>query len=358
MEEKILYFDGVSTRPQEVRVLVFHDELHLHKDDDPGFYRSFSSSNLTINRVDHHCFVYLDPSGLRYLQMPTHAAILSSIKNEIQDNRRSWFQRLMAQRLVLLVAILIGLMVGFYFLIVTIVPVVGMRTISPGREIAIGKRLKEAMLSEEQLMGHKVLEAGTQTLQGFADKLQLSSTYPIQLTLVKSSMINAYALPGGSIVVYTGIIDKMQSPDELAALLAHEATHINERHSLKSMLRSAANGLIISVLFGDISGVSGVLVSNAEALHGLQYSRRLETEADQKGMDLLLANGVNLDGMRMLMLRLQQAEELPSELSFISTHPLTKNRMKAAEAYAASHPQQLQRRADLNALFIHLKKGL
>jgi predicted Zn-dependent protease len=207
------------------------------------------------------------------------------------------------------------------------------------------------MLDQAAMTGAYVDSTGTIELQDFADQLNLSRTYPIRVTLVKSDIVNAYALPGGNIVVYSGILKKIKTPEELAALLSHESTHVNERHSLKSLLRSAANGLIVSILLSDASGITGTLVSNAQTLNGLSYSRSLEKEADQKGMELLLANGVDLEGMRDLMRTLEAEGDVPGSISFLSSHPLTKERIQAATKFIKDHPQSIEEREDLKEQF-------
>jgi predicted Zn-dependent protease len=168
-------------------------------------------------------------------------------------------------------------------------------------------------------------------------------------------VVNAFALAGGQIVVYSGLLQKIETPEALAALLAHESAHVNERHSLRSLLRNAANAILLSVVFNDATGISAALVGNVNTLNGLRYSRSLETEADEEGMNLLLANKVDLNGMRALMQTLEKEGDAPDRLSFLSTHPLTKNRIKKAERYIQKHPQEVAQRADLKALFQTLK---
>ena len=85
---------------------------------------------------------------------------------------------------------------------------------------------------QSMMQGETIDKERTKLLQEFARSMQLSNNYPIKLTVVKNKEVNAYAIPGGNIVVYSGILKAMRSPDELAALLGHETAHINERHSL------------------------------------------------------------------------------------------------------------------------------
>jgi beta-barrel assembly-enhancing protease len=354
-QENVLYFDGNSARPLQVRVLLFNDRIDVHHGVDDQFIQSFPLTGTTHNQVGYTHYLYLDSKGLQYLQFAEGHQLAATISKQVADANPHLWQKLMSQKLVLLLPLMLLLGAGLYFLLVTLVPFFGTRIITVDQEIKMGEKLRQIMMQEELALGARMDTSGTFQLQAFADQLKLSKQYPIKLTLMKSKIVNAYALPGGNIVVYTGILEKIKTPEALAALLAHESTHVNERHSLRSMLRSAANGILISVLFSDATGISGALASNAEALNGLRYSRSLETEADEKGMDLLLANGVNVDGMRQLMKALQELGDMPGSLSFLSTHPLTKERIRNAERYIKMHPQQATKREDLNEIFERLK---
>lgn len=226
------------------------------------------------------------------------------------------------------------------------------------QEIQMGNRLKELMLNEQALLGAQVDTLGTKKLQAFADELDLSNHYPIQLTLVQSDIVNAYALPGGQVVVYSGLLKKIRTPEALAALLAHESSHVNERHSLNRLMRNAANGILLAVVFNDATGISGAVLSNAKTLSGLRYSRSLEKEADKKGCDLLIQNGLDVTGMLELMQILQDIGDVPHTLSFLSTHPLTKERITATKNYEPEHSRKSETRTDLKILFDSLKVSL
>ncbi|MBB1285177.1 M48 family metallopeptidase [Flavisolibacter sp. BT320] len=353
--EDILYYDGSSARPTPVRVLLLDGTIHLRKEEDDAFAESFPATALARNQIERTIYFYLDSTGTRYLQFDAGHPIANQLLHEQSSRKGSWAQRLSTLRISVLLLTMLGLGIGLYLLFVSMVPFLGMRMISVEKEVAIGNQLKEAMLEQSALLGETVDSVGTMQLQGFARQFALSKEYPIEVTLVESNTVNAYALPGGQIVVYSGIINKIETPEEMVALLAHEATHINERHSLRSLLRSAANGILISVVFGDASGISGALISGAETLYRLQYSRSLETEADKKGMDLMVANGVDVKGMKGLMQTLQAEENLAHDLSFISSHPLTKERISAAEKYRNEHVPTSQTKKGLQRLFDSLK---
>ena len=357
MEERtVLYYNGLSARPAEVRVLFLNGELHLYEETGEHLIQKFSLAGMAHNEVGNTHYVYLDAKGLQYLQIGADHPLVKSLPKQVVDANPHWGRKLMKQKISVLLLLVVSLSAGVYFLVLTLVPFLGMRMIGVQQEIVMGDKLKEVMLKETNILGSAIDTAGSGKLQAFADALNLSTTYPIRLTLVNSDIVNAYALPGGQIVVYRGILDKINTPEALGALLAHESSHVNERHSLRSLLRGAASGIIIAVIFNDATGVSGALVTNANTLNGLQYSRSLEAEADRKGMDLLLANNVNVRGMKQLMQQLEKEGDVPSGLSFLSSHPLTKERIETANLYIKQHQQYGVKRDDLKQIFESLKE--
>jgi beta-barrel assembly-enhancing protease len=354
-EEKILYYNGTSARPYTVRVLSFNDQLHLHEENEECLIDKFPLKGMSHNQINNIHYIYLDQKGLQYLQFGANHPLVRILRQQVWSANPSWGQKLMKQKIGLLLSVMLLLAIGVYFFVMNLVPFLGMHMIGKEQEIKMGDRMNDLMLKEARLLGSDIDSAGTSKLQEFAARLKLSSKYPIRVTLVNSNMVNAYALPGGKVVVYKGILRKIDTPEALAALLAHESTHVNERHSLRSLMRNAASGIVVAVIFNDATGVSGALVGNANTLNGLSYSRSLETEADEKGMDLLAQNNVSLKGMQQLMQVLQKKGDMPGSLSFLSTHPLTKQRIKDAENYIKNHPQQEIERNDLQQIFNSLK---
>jgi beta-barrel assembly-enhancing protease len=358
MDNNMLYVDGNSTRPSLVRVLVCNGKLHLRKDDDPAFYQTFPFVTASANQVGKTVYLYLDKAGLKYLQYPADHSLAGVISNEVHKNEISWGQKISQQRPVVLLSIFVLLAVGLYLATVNLIPFIGMRVISVEQEIKIGDQLKEVTLKEAPVFGKNIDGKASRTLQSFADGLRLSRRYPIRLTVVNSYLVNAYALPGGNVVIYKGILEKINTPEQLVALLAHESSHINERHTLRSLLRSTANAIIISIVFGDASGISGAIAGHVETLNGLRYSRSLESDADNKGMNLMIENKVDAKGMRQLMQMLQKEDKLPGSLAFFSTHPLTKERVESANNFIRTHPKSFETRQDLQEIFKQLKEEL
>lgn len=353
-----LYFDEANTGGRPVRVLIFKSAIHVYAIENNAPLHRFPLAATQYKKTEGHHYLILNDQQMQYLRFSNSHPLATTLSKEVAEAHLSFPRRLLRSRALLILSFLLAFLAGVYFLILSLVPYLGSKMIGVEQEIEMGDRLHASMLAQARMQGEETDEAGTRQLQAFADALQLSRHYPIRVTLLNSSTLNAYALPGGNVVVYTGLLQKIKTPEALAALLAHECTHVNGRHSLRSLLRRAASSIALSAVFGDASGIASVLASNAEALNGLRYSRSLEEEADSKGMDLLLQNGIAADGMKQLMQTLQQAETNRSgTLSFLSSHPLTKERLKAAENYINDHPQNPGTRTDLQSLFRTLKSS-
>lgn len=209
-------------------------------------------------------------------------------------------------------------------------------------EEELGERIYDGMTKEEfltdTLVSLKLDKEGSRLLQDFVDGIDKDGTeYNIRVTLVKDDLVNAFALPGGRIVVFSGIIDLMNSEEELAALLSHEISHVTERHSLRNLAKSFAGYFFISILTGDANGTLAFILQNVDTMNNLKNSREFEEDADNVGLELLDHNGITAEGMVKLMTSLAEYEENligDNELiKFLSTHPLSKDRVEKAQTF-------------------------
>ena len=203
----------------------------------------------------------------------------------------------------------------------------------------------------------------TELLQTYIKALDLETTYDIEGTVVRSNMVNAFALMGGRIVVFDSILNVMQSSDELSALLAHEITHVEGRHILKSIGKNMTNLLVIAWLTSDASSVSSLLMQNANSMMQLSYTRGLEEQADKQGFERLVTSGVNPKGMLFLMehLKAQEPEILDDHKwsRFISDHPLTDDRIAYINALLVSKTALVDetKQQRLDSIFSELQKS-
>ncbi|MFN8436221.1 MAG: M48 family metallopeptidase [Cytophagales bacterium] len=223
---------------------------------------------------------------------------------------------------------LVSLVLIFYFLIVPFLIDNFVRNCPKEIEENIGSKVYETyMMSESK---DSVL---TDDLNNFSKNINFKTDYNLHFTVVNSSQVNAFALPGGEIVVYKGILEKINSPEQLAALLSHEVSHVTLRHSLKGIIRHFSTSILLSLLVGDSHGVTSFIAQQSDALVGLGYSRSLEQDADQEGFKLLKYNKIDADGfVGLFQILNKENHEHSLDISWMSTHPLTSDRLSYSKA--------------------------
>lgn len=217
-------------------------------------------------------------------------------------------------------------------------------------EVEIGKSLYKSILESEKIDTLK-----TENINKFFAQIDIETDYPIEISVVKSNIPNAFALPGGGIVVYTKILENMKTPEELAALLSHEFSHVQLKHATRNIFRSLAGSLFISVILGDVSGLTAVIIQNAEQLRGLHYTRSLEQEADNNGLQILKQNKLDAAGMKALFEHLQKASSIDIP-ELVSTHPDLENRILNVEQFIEDNKYETATNDNLEYYFNQITK--
>ncbi len=159
--------------------------------------------------------------------------------------------------------------------------------------------------------------------------------YDFRFHVANDPVPNAFALPGGNIVVHTGLIMKAERPEEILGVLGHEIAHVTKRHSTRQLVGTVGLFALVQLLFGDASGIAAVVVSGGAELASLSYSRDHESESDDAGWEYLSDAGIDPEGLIDFFERLREEEaENPlasaagESLSFMSTHPATRERIE------------------------------
>lgn len=166
-------------------------------------------------------------------------------------------------------------------------------------------------------------------------KLTKGSRYKYQWFVKDDPSINAFAVPGGVVVVHSGLIAKASSPEELAGVLAHEVQHVELRHSLQGIIHTAGWGALLAVTLGDVSAIAGVLVHQAG---NLKHSRDLETQADLEGLIALRRAGIKPQGMASFFSKLAAEHRGDDDIALLSTHPPSAERQAALAALIKKDP--------------------
>ena len=241
----------------------------------------------------------------------------------------------------------IALMLGIYFFVVPFVGEMSTHLIRKEHEIKLGQTLYEGIIKS-----YKIDSAQTALVNAIADQIDFQSKYPIKITVVIHDEKNAFALPGGHIVIFSELLQKIQDPYELAALLAHEVSHINLQHSLRSIFRNLASYVFISVLLSDVNGITTVLLENANKFTTLSYSRSLEEDADKAGLEILYKNQLDPSGMlRLFKILMADSHHSEKHLEFLSTHPATQKRIQYLEQLISQKSHQIKTNESLEKLW-------
>jgi Zn-dependent protease with chaperone function len=164
-------------------------------------------------------------------------------------------------------------------------------------------------------------DAGARALEKIVARLSENAQIhlPVTARVVRGDDVNAFALPGGQVLVLSGLLESAENGDQVAGVLAHEIGHVAARHPTRVFLQAAATSVLIGFVLGDYFG-AGAIVIGADALISSSYSREAETEADRMAVENLKAIGADIEPLARFMEAIAE-EDGGAPLSVISTHP-------------------------------------
>jgi len=137
--------------------------------------------------------------------------------------------------------------------------------------------------------------------------------YEFRIHVHPGKVVNAMALPGGQIVVFQGLLNLTETPEELAGVLAHEFQHVLLRHSTRGIIRQLASSFLLAIVVGDSNQVMTQVMGAAGELDSLNFSRNMEREADRAGMQMLLKANVKPSGMIRIFEKFKDQDDSPRE---------------------------------------------
>lgn len=224
-----------------------------------------------------------------------------------------------------------------YFLVIPRVAAFAAEKVPPSFEDRLGTTfIEELKFGMEECSSPETVDSVT-AIMNILEEAARPHPYTFRVYVFKDEMINAFAAPGGHIVIFTGLLEATETPEELAGVLSHEMQHILLKHSTKGIFQDMSTEILLSLLLGDLDGVSGM----ARSFGNMRYSRILEEEADRRGAELLIKANVDPGGLTSFFEKLGKAEGGMDEenlLRYVSTHPLTGERINYLKEQIGDRP--------------------
>jgi predicted Zn-dependent protease len=171
----------------------------------------------------------------------------------------------------------------------------------------------------------------------------VATNYTFRITVANSPTVNALAAPGGAIVVFRGLLERTESAEELAGVLAHEFQHVLHRHATRSIFQHASAGILMAAVIGDVSAVVAFGLEGARMLGDLSMSRQAEAQADRDGMQMLRDAGIDTAGMVAFFEKLAQLHGDPGRGKYLMSHPAPQERLATLRAMSAQWPRPASR---------------
>jgi hypothetical protein len=185
----------------------------------------------------------------------------------------------------------------------------GFLDVSDAREVRMGKEEADAIVQQYGLARNKAEIERVEAVSGAITKICGRPDIEYHFYVINSSVVNAFAIPGGYIFLTQGIMDFVDDDDELASVIAHEVTHVVKKHAItlykKSMKDAMINFLVLVLTRDPQAIIAGQMVQESRTD---VYGRSAEVEADRVGLEYAYKAGYDPDGFMRFMQKLERME--------------------------------------------------
>lgn len=233
--------------------------------------------------------------------------------------------------------------------------------VSTDQEISIGAQMDQQVRGSEKILADTAWQNYLNTMgQQIVAKTERKDL-PFHFTVIESDQVNAFATPGGYVYCYTGLIRSCDKEAELAAVLAHEISHVVARHGVKRLQTVMGAEIVLSLALGGKSAATQNLAATALGIVLQGYSRTQEADADNFGVTYMTRSGWDPNGAVLMFEKLAELGGNQSTSIFeqlASDHPDTQDRIAKTKAgIAAMNPLPKGLNLD-SSRFQQLKKRL
>ena len=226
--------------------------------------------------------------------------------------------------------------------------------LSTEQEIELGQQVSAEVEKQENLLDNTEIQAYVreigQRLASVSPRQDVKYTFKV---IDAPDKVNAFALPGGFMYVYTGLMRVLENEAELAGVMAHEIAHVAGRHHGESMTRQFGYSLIMSIVLGeDPNALAKLGTELLGAAGAMYYSRDNEREADQLGMKFLFETGYKPEAMLSVMQKLADEDRRRGgtrSLPIFASHPPTEERSQRLQELIEQYPKEVRDRQPVYA---------
>ncbi|MBM4138372.1 MAG: M48 family metallopeptidase [Nitrospira sp.] len=204
-------------------------------------------------------------------------------------------------------------------------------------EQKLGQSAYKDFLAQQEIMKEGLTVSAVDEMTHRLTAQIPDNPYKFEVTVVKSDVVNAFALPGGYIVVFTGLMKKAGNGEEVAGVMSHELNHVLQRHGLERIVKQLGLVAVVSIILGDQQGLVSLARQLGVELLTLKFSRAQETEADLTGLQLLYRAKIDPSGMISFFQRLSEKDE--GRMEWFSTHPMSQGRAERLKAELVAMPK-------------------
>ena len=201
----------------------------------------------------------------------------------------------------------------------------------------LGRVTVDSMEVGDELEDAEVQAAIELMVERLSDHFEGTDVDPADVTwtvrVVESEEMNAFALPGGFITVYTGLIREATSPDMVAGVIGHEMAHVLQRHGLRRVANQLGLFAGVQLILGGTGGLIGMTGEMLALVKGREWDRAQETEADVLGTTAMVRAGLDARQLAEFFRILEEKQgEVPDVLGWLMTHPNHATRVQEIEA--------------------------
>lgn len=330
LEWRAQYYDGESALARDVTVVLMSGALEIRRPLAQALLWPYDEVTQTqgFYEKDHVRLARGNvPSEILVIKEAGFIAALRSVapdySKRFQDPTR-YRKKLISIAIVSLAALVIAPLV--YFRSIPLLAAFAAEMVPAQWESRLGEQVVAELKGSSDECDSQLLKGSVAAILSRLDVAAGGHNYNFRIYIIDNPMVNAFAAPGGHIVIFRGLVEMTDSPEELAGVLAHEMQHVLEKHGLKGIFEQLSTRVLLSLILGEMEVVADVV----STMSYLSYSRGREAEADSLGMELLLEARIEPSGMVTFFEKLENMEaDMPEFARYLSTHPLSKDRTEA-----------------------------